>query len=564
MSRLERFSLGKRSLLGRFLWPVNVISFVLLLGLCAAMVIMAQSAVEGAMKSKADGFAAFLQSIGQTYVSNYDLASLENFERVVSADPDFAFVTFLDNEGKPLTDSSKSGSSEDLSKVVRNVYDLKRNKVGQVVVGYKHDRINEAFWNTVKLGVLCLFLTQVLLSLAVFLISRGVVRPLLASLGRLSKSAKVLSATSSNMSKFSDALTNGVSQQAEVVQETTAAMAEMSSMLAQTSSYATQSESVMSAVTAKATEGMAVMHQMSDAMNSVHQSNAQLQRIVSIIQEINAKTQVINEIVFKTQVLAFNASIEASRAGRHGAGFAVVAEEVGSLAKMSGLAAEEIGELLADSERQVNEIVANNADRVAIGRAVTEKAIKGFNDIARDINNVSNHIVNISLAAREQELGVTQTNMAMTELNSTAEVNNKIATSASTTSGVISSEVQALNEISVSIENSITGKQNLPRALVVEPVPLRKRNGGAPGSRSGGGGGSRGRANGVRRRLASGPVRRSMSVSARRIESSSGKRNQADASFEELLGVSYITRKIMRLARAPGALGNRNAKRKAD
>jgi len=475
MSQYFRLSLGNRSLLGRLLWPVNIISFTLLVLLCAAMVIMAQNAIESAMRSKADGFANFLQSMGQTYVSNYDLESLANFERVVSADPDFAFVSYLDNDGKPLTEASHITESSELTTVVKDVYDLKRNKVGKVVVGYKHDRINQAFWGTFKLGVLCLVLTQLLLSLAIFLVSRGIVRPLLASLNRLSKTTSVLSNTSSNMSKFSDALSHGVSQQAEVVQETTAAMAEMSSMLAQTSMFAQQSKEVVGTVTQKATEGMAVMFQMSEAMTSVHHSNEQLHRIVDIIQEINAKTQVINEIVFKTQVLAFNASIEASRAGRHGAGFSVVAGEVGSLAKMSGMAAEEIGALLQDSERQVNDIVVSNTERVAIGRNVTEKALKGFSDIAKDINNISGQVGNITLATREQELGVTQTNRAMTELNTTAEVNSRVASSASSTSGVLFSEVQALNDISVSIENSITGKHSLPRAVVVEAAPLRKR-----------------------------------------------------------------------------------------
>ena len=50
--------------------------------------------------------------------------------------------------------------------------------------------------------------------------------------------------------------------------------------------------------------------------------------------------------MFKTQLLSFNASIEAARAGQHGRGFAVVAEEVGHLAQTSGKAAEEIRNLL--------------------------------------------------------------------------------------------------------------------------------------------------------------------------------------------------------------------------
>jgi len=192
-------------------------------------------------------------------------------------------------------------------------------------------------------------------------------------------------------------------------------------------------------------------------MSSVQQANEHLQQMVEIIQEIGNKTKVINDIVFKTQLLSFNASIEAARAGTHGRGFAVVAEEVGNLAKMSGNAAQEITSLLHDSEKQVNEIVRNNSERVSIGKNVTEQALKGFKDIANDINLISNQIDNISAAAREQELGVAQTNLAMTELNKTTDLNSHIAQSANAASRILASEVQSLTEIAQSIEKSLHG-----------------------------------------------------------------------------------------------------------
>lgn len=152
---------------------MNIGSFIFLLVIFSAMVWLAQAAIESAMRSKADGLALFLQSLGQTYVSNYDLASLENFERVVNADPDFAFVAFLDNEGNPFTHPKGLADAGQLTKVEKDVSDLNGNRVGKVVVGYKHDRINVAFWNTLKLGFFCLVLTQGLLSLAVFLVGRA-------------------------------------------------------------------------------------------------------------------------------------------------------------------------------------------------------------------------------------------------------------------------------------------------------------------------------------------------------------------------------------------------------
>jgi methyl-accepting chemotaxis protein len=466
MSKRNRFSLGQRSLMGRLLWPVNIISFVLLFALCTLMVFKIQKSVESAMKSKAEGITTFLQTVGQTYVSNYDLGALENFARVVSADSDFAYVVYLDKDGRPMTESSKESTSDNISKVEKEIHDFQNKTIGKVLVGYKRDRIDEARKETVELGIICLILTQLLLSAAIFLVSRGIVRPLHDSLSRLSKTTEVLSNTSADVSKFSEALSSGVNQQAEVVQETTAAMSEMSSMLSQTSNYAKQSESVMTSVTQKANNGMSVMNQMVESMLSIQQANEQLQQMSEIIQEIGNKTNVINDIVFKTQLLSFNASIEAARAGQHGRGFAVVAEEVGNLAKMSGSAAQEIAALLQDSEKQVSEIVRNTSERISIGKNVTEQALKGFKEIATDINLISSQIGNISSAAREQELGVAQTNQAMSELNKTTDLNGQIAHRASSASGTLSSEVNALTEISSAIESSITGTTTQQRSTV--------------------------------------------------------------------------------------------------
>ena len=479
MDRIKKFSLGQGSLMGRLLWPVNFISFVLLCFLCTLMVFRIQTSVESAMKSKAEGIATFLQTVGQTYVSNYDLGALENFAKVVSSDSDFAYVVYLDKDGRPMTESSKAFEGNTVAKVEKEILDFQSKPIGKVQVGYKRERIEEAYWGTIKLGVGCLLLTQLLLSAAIFFVSRSIVRPLHESLSRLSKTTHVLSDTSNDVSKFSEALSSGVSQQAEVVQETTAAMSEMSSMLSQTSNYAKQSESVMSAVTQKANNGMDVMNQMVEAMTSIQQANEQLKQMAEIIQEIGNKTNVINDIVFKTQLLSFNASIEAARAGQHGRGFAVVAEEVGNLAKMSGSAAQEIASLLQDSEKQVSDIVKSTYDRVAIGKSVTEQALKRFKEIATDINLVSSQIGNISSAAREQELGVAQTNQAMTELNKTTDLNSQIAQRASVTSGILSSEVQALNEISTAIESSITGSGRISNRIT--PIDSNRTGSGGGG-----------------------------------------------------------------------------------
>ena len=88
-------------------------------------------------------------------------------------------------------------------------------------------------------------------------------------------------------------------------------------------------------------------------MTSISESTEDLDSINNSIRGIQ-KTQVINDIVFQTQLLSFNASIEAAKAGVHGKGFSVVAEEVGKLAVLSGTAASEISEILKESSKTIS------------------------------------------------------------------------------------------------------------------------------------------------------------------------------------------------------------------
>jgi methyl-accepting chemotaxis protein len=197
---------------------------------------------------------------------------------------------------------------------------------------------------------------------------------------------------------------------------------------------------------------------MVDAMTSVHHANQQLESLVQLIKEVSLKTKVINDIVFKTQLLSFNASIEAARAGQHGRGFAVVAEEVGNLAKMSGQAATEITSILFTTESQVHEIVRNTSERVHVGRQVTEQALKNFKDISHEIDAIGLRISNISEASAEQGTTLTKTASGIQSIHNTAEANNLIAYESNQAASLLKAETFNLQHIARSISRSVLGK----------------------------------------------------------------------------------------------------------
>lgn len=263
--------------------------------------------------------------------------------------------------------------------------------------------------------------------------------------------------TSSNLSKVSDELAAGSSEQAAAVQETVASMTEMTSMINQTAKHVEESEGLAMEVNSRTQQGAKIMQDMVRSMETIQQANEELHEMKMIIGEIAEKTKVINDIVFKTQLLSFNASIEAARAGQHGRGFAVVAEEVGNLAQMSGNAANEIADLLQKSQSHVEQIVESTKVRVSEGQSVSGQAMSTFNEIAEEVELITSKIKSIQDATREQEEGVGQVSLTMKQIDETTQANSNMATLASNHSESVKAEADRLKEIMHQVANIVLG-----------------------------------------------------------------------------------------------------------
>jgi methyl-accepting chemotaxis protein len=105
---------------------------------------------------------------------------------------------------------------------------------------------------------------------------------------------------------------------------------------------------------AQLSESIARMHQLSQRANG---SRELIEALSVRSDDIQRVTLVIQSIASQTNLLALNAAIEAARAGEHGRGFAVVADEVRGLAARTAAATGEVGEMVADIQQRTAQVV---------------------------------------------------------------------------------------------------------------------------------------------------------------------------------------------------------------
>ena len=130
-----------------------------------------------------------------------------------------------------------------------------------------------------------------------------------------------------------------------------------------------------------------------------------IQEITSNVDEIRGTASVIQSVAAQTSLLAMNAAIEAAHAGKYGAGFAVVAEEIRKLSEASGESSKRISGVLKD--------VVSSIEKAAVSGEDTRKA---FININREVGGVSEALDEISGSMNELAAGGQQILEAMTSL----------------------------------------------------------------------------------------------------------------------------------------------------
>jgi methyl-accepting chemotaxis protein len=190
-----------------------------------------------------------------------------------------------------------------------------------------------------------------------------------------------------------------------------AAVEEMTVSVSNVAEHAREAAAIAGRSSELAREGEAIVRAASGEMNSIADSVHHGSRLVETLNERSAQissiVKVIRDIADQTNLLALNAAIEAARAGEHGRGFAVVADEVRKLAERTSKATSEIGFMIDAIQRETStvfETMQASGNKVVQGVKLADDAAAALGKIKAQTLEALESVNAIAAATREQQV----------------------------------------------------------------------------------------------------------------------------------------------------------------